>query len=166
MGDGIARGIGSELGNLGKQIAQEIVQVPAKITGMDAGTNEVTGTGTGGKKAQKGQSTQANRTASMPGEYRDPLSAIRQKDEVEKQKQLALARQLLQKFMHPQQEEPSLKQKQEMEEMEKRKKEIKEENEKAKKQLPQMTAKRPRGDLYGVKAKQFGGEKGKNVKAQ
>ena len=168
MPDGIAKGIGSELGSLGKQIVREVAQVPAKITGMDAGTNEATGLGTGGKK-QKGQKGQTRSSSQniAPGEQIDSLTAIRQKDEVEKQKQLAQARQLLQQFIRPdEQKEPTLREKQEMEELEKKKKEIEEEKEKAKKLLQPTAAKRPRGDLYGVKAKQFGGEKGKNIKAQ
>jgi hypothetical protein len=30
--------------------------------------------------------------------------------------------------------------------------------------LPKIVGKRPRGDLYGIKGKQFTGETGKNIK--
>src|SRR3989344_8791173 len=132
MADGIAKGIGEQLVHLGKQIVTEVAQVPAKIAGMDGGsTNEAVGMGTGSAKQQASQKNPQGK----PAEKVDPLAGIRQKDEIEKQKQLAAARRLIQQFAQPQQAAPTLKQQQEMEEYEKRKKEIAEEK---KKNLPQV----------------------------
>lgn len=166
MADRIAKGIGEQLGSLGKQIVTDIAKVPGKITGLDSGgINETVGTGTSAK-GQKGRSQQ-QKPQSAQGEV-NILTELARKDEAEKQKKLAEARRLLQQFIEPQQlsPEPSVREKMELEEMEKKKKEIEEEKEKAKKALPKMAVKRPRGDLFGIKAKQFGGEAGKNVKAQ
>lgn len=165
MPDGIAKGIGEQLGNLGKQIVTDIAKTPAKIAGMDVtGPNETVGTGSGkSKKAAPQIKPQTAKTE----ESVNPLDVLRQNDEVEKQKQLAQARRLLQQFIEPiKQEEPSIREKLEMEEMEKRKKEIEEEKKKAQKELPKVATKRPAGDLFGRKSKQFGGEVGKNVKSQ
>lgn len=160
MADGIAKGVGEQLGHLGKQIVKDIAQVPAKITGLDPGTNEGTDSGPGSAKQQ---ASNAKPTAKPQV---NPLDAIRQKDEIERQKQLAQARRLLDELMRPVAHAPSLKEQLEMEEMEKRKKEIEEERKKMAKKLPQFASKPKRGNLFGVKSKQFGGEVGKNVKAQ
>ena len=39
MSDGIAKGVGEQFGQLGQQIIKDIASVPAKITGLDEGTN-------------------------------------------------------------------------------------------------------------------------------
>ena len=162
MGDGIAKGVGEQLGELGKQVVAEVAQVPAKIAGLDAGsTNETVGAGTGGNQSgqQKQQKAQINE--------QKRIAEVARKDEMQKEQQLAQARRLLQQFINPAESpEQPIKEKLDLEELEKKKKEIAAENEKAKKQLPKTGSKRPRGDLYGTRAKQFTGETGKNVKAQ
>lgn len=166
MGDGIAKGIGEQLGQLGKQIATDIAKVPSQIVGLDksGGTNETVGSG-GGSKKQQGKTNQSN--MQRAGGDPNKLAELERNDAIERQKQMSKARQMLQQFTQPQgQAEPSLREKIEMEEMEKRKKEIEEERKKAQSALPQTSSKRPKGDLYGKKAKQFGGEMGKNVKSQ
>lgn len=166
MGDGIAKGIGEQLGKLGKQIATDIAKVPSQITGLDkaGGTNETLGSG-GGSKKQQGKSKQSN--MQRAGGDPNKLAELERQDAIERQKQIQQARQMLQQFTQPQgQPEQTLRDKLEMEEMEKRKKEIQEERKKAQSALPQTSSKRPKGDLYGKKAKQFGGELGKNVKSQ
>lgn len=155
MVDGVAKGVGEQLGQLGKQIVTEVAKTPAKIVGLD----ETLGS-SGSSKSQQTNKTQ--RPAAQ--EKVKPMQELAQKDEVEKQKQLAQARRLLQQFAELQKEEPSVKEKLELEELEKKKKEIEEEKKKAKQVLVQPQAKQARGDLYGVKGKQFGGEVGKNVK--
>lgn len=164
MSDGIGKGIGEQLGQLGKQIVTDIAKVPAKITGLDTGgTDETVGQGTGGKKST-GFTQQKPPPKSAETQR---IEEIVRQDEAEKQKKLAQARRLLQQFIEPQQKSvPTLQEKLEMEEMERKKKEIEEEKKKAQKQLPVVVGKRPRGDLFGMKAKKFGGEVGKNVKAQ
>lgn len=160
MADGIAKGIGEQLGNLGKQIVTEVAKTPAKIIGLDETL------GSSSSKGAKGQKQTVKKAT--PQESADAkIAEIMRKDETEKQKQLARARQLLQQFINPPREaEPNLREKLEMEETEKKKQEIEMEKQKAKTVLSQVASKRPRGDLYGTRAKKFGGEVGKNVKSQ
>ncbi|MEK7166558.1 MAG: hypothetical protein AAB874_07155 [Patescibacteria group bacterium] len=162
MGDGIAKGIGEQLGQLGKQVATDIAKLPGVLTGLDTGsTNEAAAKGTGG--AQPGQKA-AN--------AQDPVSAninhLARQDEIAKQRELAQARQLIQRFLNPQ--EPAgvktPKEQMELEELEKKKLEIEEEKKQAKAVLQPMATKAKRGNLFGIKSKQFGGEVGKNVKSQ
>ncbi|HCM37803.1 MAG: hypothetical protein UV61_C0008G0060 [Candidatus Gottesmanbacteria bacterium GW2011_GWB1_43_11] len=161
MADGIAKGIGEQLGELGKQIVTEVANVPAKITGLDStGTNETTGQGAGAAKPVSGQKTSASKPMQRA------ISEIAQKDEIEKQKRLFETRQLLKQFSQPQASEQSIKEKLELEELEKQKKEIAAEKKKARAILPKLWSKPKSGNLYGIKAKAFGGEVGKNVKAQ
>lgn len=166
MSDGIAKGIGEQLGGLGKQIVQEVTQLPVKLTGMDVkAPDEKMGDGTGAKKQQSVQ--QKSGQTKLQGETFNPLELLKQKEEAEKKQKLAEARRLLQQFIEPpSREEPGIKEKLELEEMEQKKKEIEEEKKKAKQTLQQPSSKVKRGNLYGIKSKQFGGETGKNVKSQ
>lgn len=164
MADGIAKGVGEQLGELGKQIVKDIASVPGKLTGLDSsGVDESSGSTMGGKQqqVQKQSAQQVQKQAAV-----QRMAQIKQKDEAEKQKQLAQARDLLRQFTQPQgEQEMTVAQKQEMEEMEKKKKEIEEEKQAAAKILPRFRGKRARGDLYGIKGKQFTGETGKNIKS-
>jgi hypothetical protein len=160
MPDGIARGVGEGLVQLGKQIVADVVKTPAKIVGLDETL------GLGGGKQQKGQKTKTQ-VQGKTGEGMDQIQQMKQQDEVEKQKKLSQARQLLQQFIKPQgQPEPSIREQLEMEEMEKRKKEIQEERIKAQQNLPPPSSKAKRGNLYGIKQKVHGSELGKNTKSQ
>ena len=162
MSDGIAKGVGEQFGQLGQQIIKDIASVPAKITGLDVGTNE--GVTSGSAKQNWRQQKQIT---PKPSEKIDPILVMKQKDEIERQKQLAEARKLLEQLINPQQQTtPSIREQIEMEEMEKKKKEIEEEKKKAKKQLPLVATRAKRGNLFGIKSKQFAGEVGKNVKSQ
>jgi hypothetical protein len=164
MADGIVKGVGEQLGQLGKQIAVDIATVPAKLTGLDKGTNESAGQGAGGKKQNTAQQTGGSKPAEP---LKDPILELKQKDQVETQKNLAQARRLLELIMKPvEPQELTVREQMERDELEKKKKEIEEEKKKAAQVLPKTASKRPRGDLYGVKAKLFGGELGKNSKAQ
>ncbi len=165
MTDGIGKAIGSQLGELGKQIVSDVVKVPGQLTGMDSGTNETKIKGTGGKKSKTSQ--QVRPITKTATENIDPLLKLKQKEEVERQRKLDSIRQeLSQQFSRP--TEPnagSVREQIELEEMEKKRKEIEEEKEKAKKVLNQPSSKRKKG-MFGIAAKVFGGEKGKNVVSQ
>ena len=159
MVDGVAKGVGEQLGQLGKQIVTEVAKAPAKIVGFD----ETLGSSSSGK----GQPVKQQQTRAHPGEQKDPLQQLAKQDALDKQKQLAQARQLIQQFIRPDEKSAqTLEEKLELEELEKKRKEIEEERKKAEMVIRQSSSKRPRGDLFGVKAKKFGGEVGKNVKAQ
>lgn len=163
MSDGIVKGVGEQLGKLGSDIVSEVAKTPAKLAGMDQGTQEVKGSGGSGKQ----QSSSSSAHNSQPSEQIDPLAIIRQKDEVEKQKGLQAARQLLQQFSTPHNApQPTRKEELELEELEKQKAEIKAQQEQARQTLQSTGSKKPRGDLYGIKAKKFAGEQGKNVVSQ
>lgn len=164
MADGIAKGVGEQFGQLGKQVVKDIVSLPVKIIGFDksAGTNETAGSSGGKPSSGQAQAKGGIKSA----EKADPLVKMKQQDEIEKQKQLAQARRLLQQFIEPPKDEQTVREKLEMEELEKKKKEIEEEKKKAATMLPQIAGKPKRGNLYGIKSKQFAGEVGKNVKAQ
>lgn len=162
MADGIAKGIGEQLGQLGKQIATDIAKVPAQIVGLDKSGGNTNEGGSGGNPASQKSGGQGQ-TPSSSGI--DRITELKQQDEREKQQALAQARRLLQQINQPGgQPAPTIQETLEMEKMEDRKKEIEDEKKKAK-PLQQATSKRPRGDLYGKKSKQFGGELGKNVKS-
>ena len=95
MGDSIAKGIGEQLGSLGKQIVTEVAKTPGKIIGID----EAKGDGTGGSSNQQGQKTKG-----QTGNVQDKT----QQEEINKQQQLAQARKMLQQMTQPQQQELSI----------------------------------------------------------
>lgn len=159
MSNGIAKGVGEELGSLGKQIATDIGKLPAQLMGLDKGTNETTGSGTGG--AQKSQQVQKQAQAAQK-----QIADLARKDEAEKQRKLADARKLIKQFTQDQVHDPGIREKLELEELEKKKQEIEEEKKKVKKILQPVATKPKRGNIFGIKSKQFGGEVGKNVKSQ
>lgn len=161
MADGISKGVGEQLGSLGKQIVWEVTNLPAKLSGMDAPDEkkgEGQGTSAQGQKKTKGQTK-------SHGQGFNPIELLKQQDEIKKQKELAFTRQVIREFMRPQGQQ-SVQQKEQLEELEKRKQEIAEEKQKMQKVLQQPSAKPKRGNLFGIKAKRFAGEQGKNVKAQ
>ena len=162
MADGIAKGVGEQLGELGKQIVHDVAKVPSQLVGLDSGgINESPG-GSG----PSGQQQKA-RIQNAKAQEAKRIADIAKKDEMQKQQQLARARQLLQQFIRPGERSPlSIKEKLEQDDLEKKKKQVEEERKKAAKALPKSSSKRPRGDLYGTRAKQFAGETGKNVKSQ
>ncbi len=162
MSDGISKGIGDQLGGIGKQIVQEVTQLPAKLTGFEA-PYEKKGGGSGSKGGQKQKSLPTQKTSNR--QDFNLIEVLKQQDEIKKQKELAFTRQMIREFSKPQ-TEGTIAQKQEFEEMEKQKKEIQEERKKAEKVLKQPSTKAKRGNLFGLKAKKFGGEQGKNVKSQ
>lgn len=161
MANGIAKGIARQLGQLGSDIVTEVVKTPAKIAGFDTGTQETKGAGTGGKVHG-----QAHVPTKQPQEQID-LGALRQKDEIEKQKHLARVRQeLAQQFKQSTQKpEETLEHQRKMEELQKEQEEI--ERMKADAKILRFGSSKPkRGNLFGKlvkKQKTFGSEQSKNA---
>lgn len=140
-----------ELGELGKQIVRETVQVPKDIAGKAL---ESLGA-SGGKK-------------SNPKSLADPVGgALPRLDEAgSQQAKQAIARAALAEFAgaKPKQKEPSVWEQQQAEAERKKELSAQQQKQAAAQALPVVKFKRPRGDLFGIKSKRFGGEAGKNVR--
>jgi len=162
MADGIGKGITQQLGELGKQIVNEVAQTPAKLTGMGGSTNETAGQATATGKGQQ-QQTPAQSKATT--ENINPIDVLKRQDEIKTQQELAKARQLLQPFIKPTEAPQSIREQNELEEMEKQKQDIIAQQKKAKEILPQMSSKPKPGNLYGKQTK-TSSELGKNRIAQ
>lgn len=167
MTDGIGKGVASQLGNLVKDIATEVVKAPVKIAGFDPGTQEAKGAGSGGKAHAQGSQQQTR----QPSEQIDPMAILREKDEAERQKGLSQARDLLRQFTKPDQSQDpnapkNIYEAKQLEELEKQKQEIEQEKQNARQILNQPSFKAKRGNLFGKKVKQqkaFGSEQSKNA---
>ena len=135
-----------ELGDLGKNIVREAVAVPKDVVGT-----ALESLGVSGGQKQKTQTTAIpDVTKKEPGEQKIKASVAR----------VALAQLAGGK---PKQKEPTVWEK--IQEEAQQKKELgKQQQQAAAQALPAAKSKRPRGDLYGMKAKKAGGEVGKNVR--
>lgn len=136
-----------ELGELGKQIVRETVAVPKDIAGKAL---ESLGA-SGGQKQQQQTAATADASKKESGEQKIKASVARE----------ALAQIA---GVKPKQKEPSVWEKIQAEAEQKKELSKQQQQAVAAQQLPQMKAKRPRGDLYGLKAKKASGEVGKNVR--
>ncbi len=145
-----------ELGELGKQIVRETVKVPKDIAGKAL---ESLGTSSGQKTQQQAGSA-TDVTKKEPGAL-DQLGVA--KDQKIKQ---AIARTALAELagVKPKQKEPSVWEKIQAEAEQKKELAKQQQSQAAAQQLPAVKSKRPRGDLYGLKAKKASGEVGKNVR--
>ncbi len=164
MSDGIGSAVGQQIGEIGKQVAKDLVSIPRSMVGLKNDGGSINETASQGKNTANQQQT-AKPNASR-GEQIDEIANLKQQEDIDKQRKLSEIRRRLELLMNPQrQHEKSIHEIQQEEELEKKKLELRKMKEEAK-QLKQIVSKRPRGDLYGVKAKRFGGEQGKNVVAQ
>lgn len=138
-----------ELGELGKQIVKETVSVPKDIVGKAL---ESLGASTG-QKSQK--QTVATTTSDAP-----------KKETGEPQIKASVARVALAQLAggKPKQKEPSVWEKIQAEAEQKKELAKQQQQQAAAQSLPTIKSKRPRGDLYGMKAKKAGSEVGKNVR--
>lgn len=146
MADTVGGGIIGELGELGKKIGGEVAKVPGDIAGKAL---ESLGT-SGAKKTQAG-------TTATPAEGTKGNSAWAQIDTQTDQKiKRQMARRALEDFLGgtgKRKKEPSIWERLQMENDQK-KKEDTANKVVAAQQVQMPTSKRPRGDLYGAKAKQ------------
>lgn len=128
--------ITEEFGELGKRVVKETVQAPKDIAGKAL---ESLGTSSG---KQQGKSSSADETIKK-----------------------TMARAALEELAgkNPPPKEPTVGEKIEIEERQKKELLAKQQAQAQKMQLPQSASKRPRGDLFGIKAKQSSAER-KNVR--
>lgn len=132
--------------------------MPADLTGKAL---ESLGVSSGKKSQQSG----ANRPIPLSQEQSGTPSAWDSIDrERDMQVKKSIARAALEELIHPKpnQREPSIWERIQMEEQQK--KELASKQAAAQSSLPMPAGKKARGDLYGVKAKRQGSELGKNVK--
>lgn len=136
-----------ELGDLGKQIVRETIKVPKDIAGKAL---ESLGTSSGQKQQQQAAST---------------TDASKKEPDDQKIK-ASIARAALSQIagIKPKQKEPSVWEKIQAEAEQKKELGKQQQQQAAAQQLPVVKSKRPRGDLYGLKAKKASGEVGKNVR--
>lgn len=136
-----------ELGDLGKNIVREAVAVPKDVVGTAL---ESLGVSSGQKQKQQTTAT-PDVTKKEPGEEKIKASVAR-----EALAQLAGGK--------SKQKEPTVWEKIQAEAEQKKELGKKQQQQTAAQQLPVVKSKRPRGDLYGMKAKKAGSEVGKNVR--
>lgn len=124
-----------ELGDLGKNIVREAVAVPKDIAGKAIES-------LGSSSGQKQQQTQSPPT--KPAQARTALAELA--------------------GIKPKQKEPTVWEKIQAEAEQKKELGKQQQQQAAAQALPAVKSKRPRGDLYGMKAKKAGSEVGKNVR--
>ncbi|OGG28319.1 hypothetical protein A3A64_04380 [Candidatus Gottesmanbacteria bacterium RIFCSPLOWO2_01_FULL_48_11] len=155
---GIAKQIIGSFEDIGKDVVREAAQVPADVAGK-----ALESLGTSGGQKQQGQTTvnsgnpeDSRNLQKGPWEEFDAIPD-------EKVKKTMARRALEALLARPIQKEPSV-----WERMQKEAEQRKQMTEQQQQQataasIPAPTPKRPRGDLYGMKAKKLGSEVGKNV---
>lgn len=136
-----------ELGDLGKNIVREAVAVPKDVVGTALESLGVSG----GQKQKQQTTATADVTKKEPGEQKIKASIAR----------AALAELA---GIKPKQKEPSVWEKIQAEAEQKKELGKQQQQQAAAQTLPAVKSKRPRGDLYGMKAKKAGSEVGKNVR--
>lgn len=147
MTDSIGGGVIGELGELGKKIGGEVAKVPGDIIGQAL---ESVGSGSGGKKVQGQKVVQTSDGGAAKSAW-DQIDA-----ESDKKIKRQMARRALEDLIGGagrKQKEPSIWERLQME-ADQKKKEDTNQKATAAQQLPMSVSKRPRGDLYGKKAKQ------------
>lgn len=147
---GVTRQIIGSFEDIGKDIVQEIAKVPKDVAGK-----ALESLGTGGTKPGQQASTANISDTSKEG----PLAQL---DEMkDKRAKQAIARAALVQFAggKPQKKEPSVWEKIQMEAEQKKQLATQQQSQAVNSQLPQAAAKRPRGDLFGTKAKQTSAER-------
>lgn len=158
MPQGITRQIIGSFEDIGKDVLKQTAQVPKDIVGKAL---ESLGTSGGQKQGQQGAVNSGN-----PADSRNLESgALGQLDQAKDEKtKKAIARSALEQLAgKPQQKEPSVWEKIQQE-MEQKKQLQKQQTQQASQQLPSGKGKRPRGDLYGLKAKKASAEMSRNVR--
>lgn len=151
MPNGVPGQIISELGELGKKVGGEVVKIPKDIAGKAL---ESMGTASG----KAGTTT----PKASPGEAKSDSMWDRIGLEKDKKIKRAIARKALEDLINkqPQRREPSIWERLQMEQEQKKQAQ---QQAGAGSPLPMPASKRPRGDLYGAKAKKTATEN-KNVR--
>lgn len=142
MANTIGGQIIGELSEIGKQVGGEVAQVPKDIAGIALESLGAKSSGKTGNSTQQGKSNTAWEQIDV---------------EPDKKVKRAMARRALEELTKGaarRPKEPSIWERLQMEADEKKKQEVQAQQTAAKQQLSTPTSKRPRGDLYGTKAKQ------------
>lgn len=153
---GLLGTIGESFEDIGKDVVRESVKAPKDITGKALESLGMSG----GKKKPKGQTTNTQPASGSEGDTQNPQDA--QHEELKR----TIARAALEELSgkKPKQKEFTVWEKIQKEEEEKKELEKKKKEEAAKKDLPKTSSRRPRGDLYGLKAKKAAAEMSRNVR--
>lgn len=148
--------IGESFEQIGADVVKQTVQAPKDIAQAAAESLGLSG----GKKNPKQQSTpiQSGQAPQTPEQQQ-----VQQKTQEEKR---AVARAALEELIGKKQQkkEPTVWEKIQQDEEQKKLMEKKRKEEATKQALPQTKSKRPRGDLYGIKAKKASAEMSRNVR--
>ncbi|HLD24695.1 MAG TPA: hypothetical protein VJB96_02140 [Patescibacteria group bacterium] len=147
--------IGESFETIGSDVVKQTIAAPKDIAQAAA---ESLGLSGGKKNPKQQQTVKASQTPLTPEQQE-----VQQKSEEEKR---AVARAALEELIgkKPQKKEPTVWEKIQQEEEQKKELEKKRKVEAAKQALPQVKSKRPRGDLYGMKAKKASAEMSRNVR--
>lgn len=148
-GTGILNQIGESFETIAQDVARETTQAPKDMVGTALESVGITT----GKKGTKQQQTK------QPGQP-ESAATVPATGEVSDEVKRAIARAALEELSgkKPKQKELSVWEKLQQEEEQKKEMEKKRKEQAAKQAIPKTTAKRARGDLYGVKAKKSAAE--------
>ncbi len=149
---GVTKQIIGSFEDIGKGVVSEAIKVPVDIAGK-----AMESLGASSTPQQSGAGPQAQSEAPRPKDAWDTFDTAGANAK-------AFARRALEAFRkRPVKKEPSVWERMNEETEKKKEFTLSQQQQAAASQLPKMSAKRPPGDLYGVKAKTLGGEIGKNV---
>lgn len=156
MGQGVARQIIGSFEDIGKDVLKQTAQVPKDIVGKALESLGTSGSSKQGQQFQQGQQDGAKSKEGPLGQF-DAA-----KDEQTKK---AIARSALEQLAgKPKQKEPSVWEKIQQEMEQKKQQQQQQAQQQSAQQLPSGKGKRPRGDLYGLKAKKASAEMSRNVR--
>lgn len=144
------------LGELGKTVATETGKVPAEIAGKALESLGAAKSGQGTQTVKTPAATEASR---IPDEW-DSIDKV----EDAKVKQAVARAALSALIRRAKQSEPSVWERTQKEAEEEKAKKIALAAKAAQEVLPQTSQKRPRGDLYGIKAKRGAAEMSRNIR--
>lgn len=157
MSGAIRQVIGS-FEDIGKDVVREIAKVS-----KDIGQTALESLGTSSAKTQSGNTQTTNLPQGDPGSAMEQISS----GGTSPQAKQAVARRALQELsgLKPKPKEPGVWEKQQKDDREKKELQGLQAQKAAANTLIQPSARRPKGDLYGIKAKRHGSEIGKNAKS-
>lgn len=155
---GAVRQIIGSFEDIGKDVVREVTKIP-----KDIGQTAMESLGTSSGKPQSGHTQSSNIAKGDPGSAMEQISS----GGTSPQAKQAIARAALEELSrkNPPPREPSVREKLEQEDRQKTELAAAQAHKVATSTLLQPSARRPKGDLYGIKAKRHGGEIGKNVKS-
>ncbi len=142
-----------ELGEIGKKVVTETAKIPGDVAGKALES-------LGGSSSKKIQGSQ---TAGKPTE-KTPLDAFGEAKGEKAKREIARAALEYIAGVRPKPKEPSVWERIQAEVEQKNQQQAQQQAQSAKQQLPNTGRRRPRGDLYGIKAKRASAEMSRNVR--